>query len=159
VILNWNVANTDSGAVNCPEVNIDLLTFGANHSEYSVTSMATAVPNNGNALFSFPDRTKSSSRARFRVQCSNNIFYDISDADLVITGTGLDPVTDVYSTSDNQTFFNTNGQVFATSGTCVAARAVPAASGGGVFDSLWILFLLGLPYCSRITRKRIKISI
>jgi len=156
VILNWNVANTDSGAVNCPKVNIDLLTFGTNHSEYSVTSLATLVPNNGNAIFSFQDRTKSSSRARFRVQCSNNIFYDISDADLVITGTGLDPVTDVYSTSDNQTFFNTNGQVFATSGTCAAARVVPAGSGGGVFDSLWILFLLGPPYCLRIMRKQAK---
>jgi len=156
VILNWNVANTDSGAVNCPNVNIDLLTFGVNHSEYSVTSLASLVPNNGNALFPFPDRTKSSSRARFRVQCSNNIFYDISDADLVITGTGLDPFTDVYSTSDNQTFFNTNGQVFATSGTCAAARVVPAASGGGVFDAPWILFLLGLPYCLRIMRKQVK---
>jgi len=158
VILNWNVANTDSGAVNCPSVNIDLLTFGANHSEYSVTSLATLVPNNGNALFSFPDRTKSSSRARFRVQCSNNIFYDISDADLVIIGTGLDPVTDVYSTSDNKTFFNTRGQVFATSDTCVATRTVSAGSslGVGAIDAAWILFLLGLPYCSRIMRKQMK---
>jgi len=159
VILNWNVANTDSGAINCPKVNIDLLTFGANHSEYSVTSLASLALNNGNALFSFPDRTKSSSRARFRVQCSNNIFYDISDADLVITGTGLDPVTDVYSTSDNRTFFNTRGQVFATSSTCAAARTVSAGNsnvGVGAIDGAWILFLLGLPYCSRIMRKQMK---
>ncbi len=147
-ILNWDVANTSTGAVNCANVDIDLLTFGAGHGEYSVTSLATIVSNNGNALVRFPDPIKSSSLARLRVKCSSNIFYDISDADLVIGGTG-DPAIDVYSTSDKQTFFNTNGQVFATSGTCVA---VPIAAGTGVggIDGPWLLFLLSLSYCARL---------
>jgi len=147
-ILNWDVANTNTGAVSCANVDIDLLTFGAGHAEYSVTSLATMVLNNGNALVRFPDPIKSSSLARLRVKCSSNIFYDISDADLVIGGTG-DPVIDMYSTSDNQTFFNINGQVFATSSTCVAAPIASGIGGGGI-DGPWLLFLLSLSYCARL---------
>ena len=150
-ILNWDVANTSTGAVSCTNVDIDLLTFGAGHSEYSVTSLATMVSNNGNALVNFPDPTKSSSLARLRVKCSSNIFYDISDADLVIGGTG-NPAIDVYSTDDNQTFFNINGQVFATSSTCVATPIATGGGGGGI-DGPWLLFLLSLSYCARLTRK------
>ena len=149
-IINWDVANTNSGAVSCANVDIDLLTFGAGHSEYSVTSLASMVSNNGNALINFPDPTISSSLARLRVKCSNNIFYAISDAELVITGTG-NPALDVYSTSDNQTFFNTFGQVFATSGTCVAAPLV--IGGVAAIDVPWILFLLSLSFCARLTHK------
>jgi hypothetical protein len=152
VILNWDVANTDIGAVSCANVDIDLLTFSSNHSEFSVTSLAVGRVNSGSALFNFPDSTKSSLVARFRVKCSNNIFYDISDADLVITGTGL--TTDVYSTSDNQTFFNNNGQLFATSDTCSSAPVRLAGLGIGAIDVPWILFLIGLANCTRLIRKR-----
>ena len=154
-IISWDVANTNSGAVNCPNVDIDLLTFAPGYASYSVTSLATGEVNDGGAIVNFfPQEALSSSLARFRVKCSNNIFYDISDADLVIQGTGLP--TDLYSTGDNQTFFNTNGQVFSTSaGNCsVATPPPPSGGGGGTISIPWILYLLGLAYRVRFTRRR-----
>ena len=152
--ISWDVANTDKALVSCPTVDIDLLTFATGHTEYSVTPLATAEPNDGGANVSFPDITKSSSIARFRVKCSNNIFYDISDADIIISGTG-DPGLDVYPTNDNQTFFNINGQVFSTTGgNCQAVAPLPSGGGGGRIDIPWILFLLGLLGCSRLPISR-----
>ncbi len=113
VSLNWNVANTDNALLNCTAVDIDLLTFSTGHNSYSVTSLATATPNDGSESVNIPD--SAANRARFRISCGNNIFYDISDADLVIQGSGSFP------TSGNQTFFNIDGETFAApDNSCVA---------------------------------------
>ncbi len=113
VSVTWEVANTDLMPVNCANVDIDLLTFAPGHSSYSVTSLAAATPNDGNQSVNIPD--SSNSRARFRVKCSNNIFYDISDADLDIQGSGTFP------TDGQNTFFNINGTVLVPAvGTCAA---------------------------------------
>ena len=143
--FNWDVANTNTGTVSCANVDVDLLTFSADHKTYAVTQLLSNVVNNGNQIITLPDN--SSSNARFRVSCNNNIFYDISDVDLIIQNSGGGGAG-TFDTTGNTTFFNTNGQVFATSSTCVA---VPIATGGvGGFDGPWLLFLLSLPYWARL---------
>jgi len=109
VDVTWAVANTNNATTNCSNVDIDLLTFAANHSTYAVTPLETATPNDGTAAITIPDMANSN--ARFRVTCSNNIFYDISDADLTIQGTGGN-----FATTGNNTFFNSSGQTFAAKG-------------------------------------------
>ncbi|MCP4299586.1 MAG: hypothetical protein GY783_03295, partial [Gammaproteobacteria bacterium] len=109
----WDVANTDNALLNCSTVDIDLLTFASGHASYGITSLQAGTANDGSEAVTIPD--SANDRARFRVSCSTNIFYDISDADLVIQGAG------VFPTNDQQTFFNTSGESFsASAGECTA---------------------------------------
>ena len=111
VDVTWNVANTDVSPVSCANVDIDLLTFSADHGSYSVTPLLSGTANDGNHAVTIPNNANS--QARFRVKCSNNIFYDVSDADLDIQGSGTFP------TDGQTTFFNTNGTVLVPAiGTC-----------------------------------------
>jgi hypothetical protein len=152
VPITWDVANTSVAPVNCATVDIDLLTFSNDHTTYAVTPLKSGVLNNGNNLVVLPD--KSNSNARFRVSCSNNIFYDISDEDLIIQNTGGSGAG-TFDTTGNTTFFNENGIVFAASaGTCAAATVV-SGSGGGVLDSLWIIFFVSLSICRRQMHKTV----
>ncbi len=146
LIFNWDVANTNTGAVSCANVDVDLLTFSADHKTYAVTQLLSNVVNNGNQIITLPDN--SNSNARFRVSCNSNYFYDISDADLIIQNSGGGGAG-TFATTGNTTFFNTNGQVFATSGTCVAAPIATGGGSGGI-DGPWLLFLLSLSYWARL---------
>jgi hypothetical protein len=81
------------------------------------------------------------------VKCSDNIFYDVSDADIDIDS---DPVNGNYPVSGNTTFSNPNG-LFATSSSCVPAPMAPVGGGGGgTLDRLWMIFLLSLITSQRI---------
>jgi len=117
--VTWDIADTTSAPVNCSTVDIDLLTFSsAAHTEYAVTSLVTGTLNDGSEVLALPNQ--SAAVARIRVKCSNNIFYDISDADQSITGTGN------FATTGNTVFFNTNGLVLSakTASACDGAPVV-----------------------------------
>ncbi len=124
-LLTWDVANTNAGVVNCPNVIIELLTFAnAGRTQYTVHRMNNgATLNDGNELLVFEDTTLSHPRARIRVRCENNLFYDISNADLNIVGT----TGSQYDADDNDTFFNNNG----TTGFNAPACNTPTSGGGG----------------------------
>ncbi|MCH8177438.1 MAG: hypothetical protein IIC09_04435, partial [Proteobacteria bacterium] len=150
--ITWDVANTDNAPVNCANVDIDLLTFSNDYSTYAVTSLLTNVANNGNQSVSLLLNDNSASKARFRVSCSDNIFYDISDADLVIQNTGGGGAGD-FATTGNTTFFNDLGLVSAASAGACNAGAGPVGGGGNfasigtgssIFDYLWLIFLSSL---------------
>ncbi len=144
--LTWDRANTDLPPVSCPTVDIDLLTFSDPfYTQYSVHNLMTGVTNNNSQLVSFPDTTLDHPRARFRIRCSNNIFYDISDADLVIEGTG----TTQYTDTDFTTFFNNGGTVGGTEPACGTPDVITTPQAGsrgdsGAFDYWWLLLLGGL---------------
>jgi hypothetical protein len=108
--LDWNVANTGSGTpVNCANVDIELLTFDdASYTNYSVHPILAGTPNDGSEDITIVPLTHSHPRARIRVRCSDNIFYDISDADLNLVGSSP-PMA--FSDTDNMTFFNSDGLV------------------------------------------------
>ena len=82
--ISWAVANTDRPPVNCSSVDIDLLMLDAQNENYCIEPLASDAPNIGNATVTLPDL--SMPNARFRVSCSDNIFYALSTANLKITG-------------------------------------------------------------------------
>lgn len=152
--VTWNVANTDQAPVNCPNVDIDLLTFSdtapTDPATYSIHPLVANLPNIGIASVSIIPVERSHPRARIRVKCSNNIFYDISDADLIIAGTGPN-----FTDTDFSTFINNNvgtiGAVAPACGAVVECTAPPPeeesgskGGGGGTFDYLWLLLMTGL---------------
>ncbi len=156
-LVTWNVANTNNATVSCLNVDIDLLTFSADYTSYSVTNLVSDVANDGTAIIPIPGY--SNSKARFRVKCSNNIFYDISDADLNFIG-GLGSFsTDQYNTS----FSATNS---CNSGSVIAGDQIASGGGGGsianfgasasIVDTLWLISLLSLLLGTSLKRARFK---
>lgn len=79
--VSWNVAGTDVGAINCANVDIVLSSDGG----LTFTEVLATVPNTGSAALTAPARTEPS--ARIMVRCSDNIFFDISDANFSIEQT------------------------------------------------------------------------
>jgi len=163
--VTWNIANTDQDPVNCPNVDIDLLTFSdmapTAPVTYSIHPLVASVPNIGIASVSIIPATNSHPRARVRVKCSNNIFYDISDADLIIDGTDPTPLN--FSHTDILTFANNNpgttGTVAPVCGPvvdCTVSTAVESgkkSGGSGAFDYLWLLLMTGIIASTRLYRR------
>jgi len=77
--ITWNVANTNTGTVNTPSVNIFLSTNGGDL--YPIT-LASGVPNNGSATITVPSVTTTT--GRIMVRGAGNIFYDLNNAALTI---------------------------------------------------------------------------
>lgn len=77
--VSWDVADTDIAPVSCTNVDIMLsLDEGYTYT----TTLASNVTNDGSHSIVVPNVT--SSFARVRIMCSNNIFYDISDVNFGI---------------------------------------------------------------------------
>jgi hypothetical protein len=81
--VTWNVASTNLSPVTCPSVNILLSTDGGN--AFS-TTLASGTPNDGTQTITVPN--VSTTTARVKVECANNIFFDISNANFTITSGG-----------------------------------------------------------------------
>jgi hypothetical protein len=89
--VRWDVAGTNAAPVACATVDIALSTDGG---QTFPAALATLAPNTGAAVVTVPN-TPNTSQARVRVQCSTNVFLDISDADFTIAAIGSpDPVID-----------------------------------------------------------------
>ncbi len=79
--VTWDVANTNLAPVSCTSVDIDLSVDGG---QTFPVPLVASVPNSGSAAISVP--SVSTTQARVRVNCANNIFFNISPADFTITG-------------------------------------------------------------------------
>lgn len=79
--VTWDVAGTTGNGVNAANVDIFLSTDGGN--TYPIT-LATSVPNDGSHNIVVPNNQGSSNR--IMVKGSNNIFFDISNANFTIAG-------------------------------------------------------------------------
>ena len=77
--LSWDVAGTDAAPVNCTAVDVSLSDDGG--LTYA-TTLGSTLPNNGSAKVTLP--SKSVEKARIKVKCSDNIFFDISDRNFSI---------------------------------------------------------------------------
>lgn len=82
--VSWDVANTDGGSVNCKNVDILLSDDGGYNYPYKVAT----VPNTGSADIVVPDVV--GKNMRIKVAGSDNVFFDISNADFEIKA-GLPP--------------------------------------------------------------------
>ena len=165
--VTWDPAGTAGGSINCANVDIDLLTFSdAAYTRYSVHSIAAGVANDGSedvvASMSHP-------LARVRIMCSDNVFYDISDADVNVVGTSLD----LYPDDAFTTFFNSNGNGFTVSREAATrdglvdpfagrsrsssrladCRAHLPNGDASALEPLWLLSLAGLIVLVRLGRR------
>ena len=78
--VSWDVAGTNGNGVNCSSVDIFLSTDGG----YTFPTLLLAgTPNDGSASVLVPNVT--TSQARIKVKASNNVFFDISNANFSIT--------------------------------------------------------------------------
>jgi hypothetical protein len=137
ITVTWDVAGTSTDPVNCAEVDIALLTFSADGSTYAVTDLLSSTLNDGSHSVTIPNMN--SSKARFSIGCSDNIFYDISDDDQNIVGGNLDFPTTGNSINNPIT---ANFTIITTGpGT---TTTTPTDSGGGLANAALLTFLLSL---------------
>lgn len=74
ILVQWDVANTTAEPVNCTNVDI-YLSF--NNGQDFPKLLAAGVPNNGEIMVVLPDTT--TNRARIKIKCADNIFFDMSN--------------------------------------------------------------------------------
>ena len=78
--VNWNVANTDGSPVNCTAVNVLLSRDGGTT---FFDTLAANTPNDGHEIVTVPGDIISN--ARVKVESIGNIFFDIGNADILIS--------------------------------------------------------------------------
>lgn len=78
--VTWNVAGTNTGTVNTPNVDIFMSIDGGYTYPYT---LATAVPNNGSANVTIPSGSATTT-ARIMVRGSGNIFYALNSNNFTI---------------------------------------------------------------------------
>lgn len=87
--VSWDVAGTDLAPISASEVRISLSTDGG--ATYPHV-LAAATPNDGAADVTLPN--VAAAKARIKVAAVGNVFFDLSDADLVIQAAPEVVVTD-----------------------------------------------------------------
>ena len=84
--ITWNVANTNIAPVNT--TNVDIL-WSLNGTTFT-TVLASNVPNDGSETIVVPNLA--TSNGRVRVAARGNIFFDINNANITVTGAPADPI-------------------------------------------------------------------
>lgn len=159
--VNWDVAGTDLAPVNCANVDIDLIAFAPGYGRYSLYPLGSTT-NDGNALVTINPPTANHPRARVRVKCSDNIFYDISDVDLSVTPVppADPPLGDTAFTTRTYANFVITGSVAPACGAIVDCSPPPTSGGSGkngdasAFELSWLLMLGGLAALRRACRRQ-----
>ena len=80
--VTWDVADTDLLPIDCAQVDIVMSADGGLNYPHIVE---TGRPNDGAEPVTVPDTIPSTTQARLKVQCTGNIFFDISDVDFEVT--------------------------------------------------------------------------
>lgn len=83
--ITWDVANTTASPVSCAAVNIRLSTDGG--TTFS-KALVLNTPNDGSEIITVPNNSGTTT-ARVKVECANNIFFDISNANFTISGANV----------------------------------------------------------------------
>lgn len=81
--VTWDVASTTASPVNCATVDILISTDGG----VTWSTLATSVPNDGSEVVILPNLDTTT--AKIMVKANGNIFFDVSDANFIITKTDL----------------------------------------------------------------------
>ncbi|MEE9327844.1 MAG: zinc-dependent metalloprotease family protein [Cocleimonas sp.] len=89
--LQWNVANTNQAPINCHNVDISLSTDGGYLFDQK---LANNIANIGESWITIPADFPLTSKGRFKINCSDNIFFAISYRNFFITDQ-IDPITEI----------------------------------------------------------------
>jgi hypothetical protein len=81
--VTWNVAGTTASPISCSNVNI-LMSLDGGLNYYDTVLLNT--PNDGSQIITVPN-IATTTTVKFRVECANNVFFDISNANFTITAT------------------------------------------------------------------------
>ncbi|TDR17548.1 reprolysin-like metallopeptidase [Marinicella litoralis] len=81
--VTWDVANTDSPPVSCSAVDIMMTINGGGH----FFSVVSGAANDGIQNIEVPN--VDSDQVRIRVQCSDHVFFDVSNSNFTIIGNDL----------------------------------------------------------------------
>ncbi len=79
--VTWNVAGTTASPISCSNVNI-LMSLDGGLNYYDTVLVNTA--NDGSQTITVPN-IATTNTVRFRIECANNVFFDISNANFTIT--------------------------------------------------------------------------
>lgn len=82
--VTWDVAGTNANGINTATVRISLSLDGGN--TFPLT-LATGEPNDGSATVALIGATPTT-QARIKVEAENNVYFDISNVNFTITGSG-----------------------------------------------------------------------
>lgn len=139
--IYWNVANTDKPPINCTEVNISLSTDGGYLFDQK---LATNISNTGEAWVTIPSSSALTSRGRFKLECSGNIFFAISYRDFIVKDNSSD-IGIVY-VDENQPELNLEDRRLGENGgaSSIAVETNAKASGGSI-SYFFLLFLMLIP--------------
>ena len=138
----WNVANTNRSPINCSSVNVLLSVDGGNNFNYLV---ANNVPNIGETSVTIPADVPTSTQGRFKLECSDNIFFAVSYRNFFVTESD-DSVSIEYNNEDqaetNLKDLPLNAPQQVVSSSVTNANVPTERSGGGNFDFLISIFVL-----------------
>jgi hypothetical protein len=79
--VTWDVNNTDMAPVMCDSVRI-LLSYNQGQSFFVI---ASSMPNTGFATITVPTLSATVQTCRIRIECKNNIFFDVSNNNFTIS--------------------------------------------------------------------------
>ena len=88
ISVNWNVANTQATPVNCAHVEIKYSTDGG---QTFPTTLLASTDNDGAASVTLANMTTTT--ARIKVQCLNNIFFNVSPENFSVNAVSLLDIT------------------------------------------------------------------
>lgn len=91
ITIQWDVAGTDQAPVLCTRVDILLSLDGGQTFGYILEGSTT---NDGFHLDTVPSSIQPTTQGRVQIKCSNNVFFDISKADLTFTNSAPNPYTE-----------------------------------------------------------------
>ncbi|MBK9017251.1 MAG: hypothetical protein IPM82_26125 [Saprospiraceae bacterium] len=78
ITVTWDVAGTTAAPISCANVDVLLSLDGG----VTFSNLTTATPNDGSQSVTLPNTA--TGNARIKVKCSDNVFFDINNADLRI---------------------------------------------------------------------------
>ncbi len=94
--VTWNVAGTDSAPISCSNVDILLSADGGKTFPYTLIE---SISNDGTEMITVPSGS-GTSLAEVKVQCSDNVFFDISTGNFTIEGSSVTPTPTATSHTD-----------------------------------------------------------
>lgn len=148
--IKWNVANTDQPPVNCGNIDIFLSTNGGYHFDQK---LGENIINSGQASVIIPSDSPETAQGRFKISCSDNIFFAVSSRNFVLTSEA-GSVTPILDNEDQPEEDLQDRQVIVTTAVNTVA---PSSQGGGSFD-LFLFFLSVLVFRQKLSHLRLNFN-